>query len=240
MNGDGRQDLLFRRFDTGEWWLWFMNGAQLRPISGPVALPSDATWRLAALGDLDGDGNGDALLRDHNSGELYVAYLIQRGLRTDSGPVTIEADPARRVAGTADVDGNGAADVLLTTGEEDWRLLDLSASGTPWVRALPTGDGTALSFACAPPVYADFSSPAEPVEADSALLSWSRPSTRTNGEALCVQDLAGFRISAWRQGSGGYREVDVGDPAQRRHLLAALPPGIWHFGIRAYDAEGRS
>lgn len=240
MDRDGRQDLLFRRVDTGEWRLSFMNGAQARPISGSVALPVDPAWRLTLLEDLDGDRNGDVLLRHAGTGSLYAGYLIQRGVRADSGPVALEAAPSRVVAGAGDFDGDGAAEVLLTSAEDAWDMAGLSSAVSPWTRSIGTA-GSALTLACPPPAYADFRlpPPADPVGADSALLTWSRPATRSNGEGLCAHDLAGFRISAWRQGAPAYREIEVADGENRQRLVAGLPPGTWRFGVRAHDRESR-
>ena len=67
LNGDGRDDVLVRH-TSGLWWYYAMNGRY--PIGGATGGPgltSDTSWRLAGIGDLNGDGRDDVLVR-HTSG----------------------------------------------------------------------------------------------------------------------------------------------------------------------------
>ena len=65
--GDGRDDILLRNDRTGEWIYYEMHGARalLRPPSDMARSPA---WRLAALGDFDGNGASSVTLR-HARGE---------------------------------------------------------------------------------------------------------------------------------------------------------------------------
>jgi hypothetical protein len=73
-NGDGETDILWQN-NAGQLAVWFMNettflnAAVVRP--GYNAVPD---WRLAGLGDVDGDGNTDFLWQ-HTGGQL-AAWLM--------------------------------------------------------------------------------------------------------------------------------------------------------------------
>ncbi|MYB36360.1 MAG: VCBS repeat-containing protein [Gammaproteobacteria bacterium] len=62
-NDDGRDDMLLRRAD-GAWRYYAMDGRRvIAGDSGPANLPQSLDWRIAGVGDFDGDGRGDVLLR---------------------------------------------------------------------------------------------------------------------------------------------------------------------------------
>ena len=68
-DGDGREDLLWRNAATGQIVAWFMNGLTFTN-TGTVSPSrgSDLNWRLAGVGDFDGDGKPDILWRNQGTG----------------------------------------------------------------------------------------------------------------------------------------------------------------------------
>jgi hypothetical protein len=67
INGDGRDDLLWREED-GDLLVWYQNGTQNQAVSlGHL----DAVWTIVGLGDFNGDGR-DEIVRRHANGELVV------------------------------------------------------------------------------------------------------------------------------------------------------------------------
>ena len=134
-NGDGRDDLLLRH-TAGGWSYYAMNGRrQIPAASGPVDLPRSLEWRLAGVGDFDGDGRVDVLLR-HAEGGWRVHPMDGGHPAADPRDVPeLTPQTAWQVAGTGDFDGDGRDDVLLRFSRGLWRYQTLAADGA-------TGGGT--------------------------------------------------------------------------------------------------
>ena len=78
LDGDGRDDVLLRHTD-GRWFYYPMDGRR-HVVSGRgfAGLPADDAWQLAGLGDLNGDGRDDVLLRHRDGGWRYYAMEGRR------------------------------------------------------------------------------------------------------------------------------------------------------------------
>ncbi len=147
-DGDGKADVLVRRLDgqwdgeTGERWRYhLMDGRAVRGAGQPAGLANEhplTSW-VAAIGDLNGDGRDDALLRRLDGTWHYYPFHGnadgESGLFAGHGAVALPNDPAWAVAGVADFDGDGRDDVLLR--HEDGRWLHRRMNG----RALLEGGG---------------------------------------------------------------------------------------------------
>ena len=147
-DGDGKADVLLRRLDgqwdgeTGERWRYhLMDGRTVRGAGQPAGLANEhplTSW-VAAIGDLNGDGRDDALLRRLDGTWHYYPFHGnadgESGLFAGHGAVALPNDPAWAVAGVADFDGDGRDDVLLR--HEDGRWLHQRMNG----RALLAGGG---------------------------------------------------------------------------------------------------
>ena len=117
-NGDGNADLLWRN-TNGELVSWMMDGSAISASAdiksgGAVARP-DASWSVAGIGDLNGDGKADVLWRSA-SGEV-TAWLMNGSSIADSGDLKSNGAPIRpdaswSIAGIGDFNGDGKADVL--------------------------------------------------------------------------------------------------------------------------------
>ncbi|MEQ1489391.1 MAG: PQQ-dependent sugar dehydrogenase [Terricaulis sp.] len=71
LNGDGRDDIVFRNGATGDMSLWQMNGQAISPASlGNVG----AAWSVAGIGDLNGDTRDDIVWRNSN-GDLNIWFM---------------------------------------------------------------------------------------------------------------------------------------------------------------------
>jgi hypothetical protein len=125
-NGDGRSDIFWRNAATGENYLYPMNGTTVLGTEGYLRTVADPDWRVAKIGDFDGDGKADILWRNGASGENYV-YLMNGTTIAGEGYLRTVADQNWQVAGTGDFDGDGKADVLwrnMSTGENYLYLMD--------------------------------------------------------------------------------------------------------------------
>ena len=130
LNGDGRDDVLLRR-ENGQWAYYAMNGrSRIRSQSGRAGLPVDLDWRLAGMGDFDGDGRADVLLR-HVRG-AWRLYAMDGRHPAREGPTEprFTRRTVWRVAGVGDFDGDGADDVLIRNHRGVWRYQSMAPDGS--------------------------------------------------------------------------------------------------------------
>jgi hypothetical protein len=117
-NGDGKSDILWRN-TNGTVAEWTMNGSQITSAAdvtyqGSVAAP-DASWHIAGVADLNGDGKSDILWRNDNG---TVAEWTMNGSQiTSAADVTYQGsvaapDPSWHIVGMGDFGGNGTQDIL--------------------------------------------------------------------------------------------------------------------------------
>ena len=108
-DGDGRDDVLLRHAETGEWVFYAMNGREgtLRT----TRMTRNLRYRLAGSGDFDGDGQDDVLLRHAQNGD-WIFYATV-GTRAALRRVGITRNANWRFRGIGDFDGDGREDVLL-------------------------------------------------------------------------------------------------------------------------------
>ena len=74
------------------------------------------------------------------------------------------------------------------------------------------------------------------VYSGSATLSWTAPTTNTNGSAL--DNLAGYHIHYGMSPASMTNTVDVADPGTTTYIINRLSAGTWYFGITAYTNNG--
>ncbi|MEM1044228.1 MAG: choice-of-anchor D domain-containing protein [Bacteroidota bacterium] len=111
-NGDGRGDILVgysRRVQLYSG----ADGSLLREFAEPTPRG------FAGVPDVDGDGRGDVLIstRDDDDAFLFSGADGSELLRI-APPFALEGKSFSRVAGTPDIDGDGAGDLLITGGTE--------------------------------------------------------------------------------------------------------------------------
>ncbi len=120
-NDDGREDLLLRRLD-GAWLYYAMNGRRvLADESGWANLPRSLDWRMAGVGDLDGDGRDDVLLRHVGGNWRLYPMEGRRVVRERESDLGFAVDTAWRFVSVGDFDADGRAEVLLRHTSGRWR-----------------------------------------------------------------------------------------------------------------------
>jgi hypothetical protein len=72
----------------------------------------------------------------------------------------------------------------------------------------------------------------------TATLSWTRPTTNTNGSLLL--NLAGYRIDYGARPDALKQSITVFDPATTSYTLQGLASGTWYFAISAFTTAGTS
>ena len=112
LNGDGTADIVLRNTSTGDVAVWQGNGVNAPTTTGVIAGTLPAAWVIAGMGDLDGDGKADIVLRNTDTGD--VAGWQGNGVNapTTTGIIATGVDAAWSIQGVGDLDGDGKADIV--------------------------------------------------------------------------------------------------------------------------------
>ena len=136
-DSDGKDDVLLRNTD-GRWYLYPMDGRTARGVGrGTASLTANLAWQVAGVGDFDGDGKDDVLLR-HEEGRWHYYRMNGRRPLSGSGRASLTPDLAWQVAGIGDFDGDGKDDVLLRHSDGRWYFYPMNG------RTSLAGRGTIL------------------------------------------------------------------------------------------------
>ena len=119
LNGDGNDDVLFRH-TSGRWFYYAMDGREtISEQSGRTGLPRRPGWEVAGIGDLDGDGSDEVLVR-HESGRWLYYGADAEGSIAARSRITLPSGLAWRFAAIGDFNGDGVDDVLLRHVDGQW------------------------------------------------------------------------------------------------------------------------
>lgn len=110
-NGDGTADIFWRNLANGQNYVHLMAGTRILGTSGSAPLVADLNYRVAAIGDFNGDGRSDVYWRSSASGECYIWTM--NGVQ----PIAVnlahnEPDQSWQVANSGDYDGDGRDDIF--------------------------------------------------------------------------------------------------------------------------------
>ena len=116
-NGDGRDDILWRHNDgTVSNWLGTAAGG-FTPNDANAARFAPTSWHVAGTGDFNGDGRDDVLWRNDNGQLSNWLGQANGGFQLNDAVALTMVDPAWKIAGTGDFNGDGRDDIL-------WRHTD--------------------------------------------------------------------------------------------------------------------
>lgn len=142
VNGDGHPDLLWQNTRTGQVLFWLMGGTdgqQVISYGDPFATVSDTHWRVVSMADFNGDGHPDLLWENSATGQLLVWTMNGTQVLTYGSPFAQVTNTAWQVAGTADFDGDGQAD-LLWENSQTGQMLVWNLGGADGTSVLHYGD----------------------------------------------------------------------------------------------------
>ncbi|MBW0147132.1 hypothetical protein KXD86_06475 [Marinobacter sp. CAU 1620] len=80
--------------------------------------------------------------------------------------------------------------------------------------------------------------PQPTIPADAALLSWTAPLTRENGESLSMGEIAGFEVVYGQSADALDHSIAIGDASVDELLVDQLSEGTWYFAMRTLDIDG--
>lgn len=113
IGGDGHADLVWQHATEGWLSIWHMNGNLRIGDAGtnPARVPT--VWRLAGMGDLNGDGHLDIIWQHRTEGWLSVWFMnggTKLGDAVLSRPRVL--DPNWKIVAVADMNGDGKDDLI--------------------------------------------------------------------------------------------------------------------------------
>jgi hypothetical protein len=114
-DGDGKNDLLWRDYASGELAVWTMNGATVVNSAtasvNPGAYTSTTGRHVQGIGDFNGDGKSDILWRNAGTGQTAV-WFMNGAVVTSSSNTSAQATVGWQVNGVGDFNGDGKSDIL--------------------------------------------------------------------------------------------------------------------------------
>jgi hypothetical protein len=143
-NGDRKTDIVWQHVDTGQVYVWFMDGTTL--IGEAFLKSAYSDWQLATTADLNGDGKADIVWQHPDSGQMY-AWIMNGMTVVSQGWMTPTAvDPSWRVAGAYDINRDGRSDLV-------WQNSATGALYVWYMNGLVMSQGASLSPAAVIPTW---------------------------------------------------------------------------------------
>ncbi|HEX7114284.1 MAG TPA: putative Ig domain-containing protein [Steroidobacter sp.] len=122
-----------------------------------------------------------------------------------------------------------------------WTSFDASTgrlSGTPGEEDIATYEGITITVSdgSQSATLGPFSITVTEMGTGTATVSWTPPTTNTDGSALT--DLSGFEVRYGRSESDLSRTVEIDNPSVNRYVIENLTSGTWYFAVAAVNRAG--
>ncbi len=163
LNGDGKADLLWRNYQTGENVVWYLNENKFAKNNPAIKAGedydflykvADPNWRLETAADFNGDLKTDLVWRNTNTGENVVWFMNgSKFASNNAAPQASDYDFLFKVAdldwqieGTGDFNGDKKSDVVwrnYKTGDTVVWLMD----GTKFLSGTTTNPVAGTDYA---------------------------------------------------------------------------------------------
>ncbi|MBD3639977.1 MAG: hypothetical protein HUJ18_03190 [Marinobacter sp.] len=143
---------------------------------------------------------------------------------------TAVADSGDSTTGSEGTTGSGGSDSTTdtTSGTAEGSAEGQVADSTDTAGTDSSGD-----------TVADTGTVQEPtIPANAALLSWTAPLTRENGESLSMGEIAGFEVVYGTNPDNLDQSLAIGDASVDEILVDELTAGTWYFAMRTLDTDG--
>lgn len=139
-DADGNMDLLWKS-ENGAYWGWTLRGLSITaglPIAN--ANPVSERWRVAAIGDTDGDLRDDVVWFNESAG-LVAVWRMQGLRRIEGGLVGEPVDSAWSIVLARDFDGDGRDDLLWRNADDGgvaaWLMQGRTVNAAEFLRSAP-------------------------------------------------------------------------------------------------------
>ncbi|MEI6205585.1 MAG: VCBS repeat-containing protein [Desulfuromonadales bacterium] len=110
-DANGIRDLVWWNSATGQVYMMLMTSATAVKGGGLIYTEADTRWRIAATGDINGDGKTDLIWWNKSTGQVY-AMLINGTTITGGSIIYTEPDTNWKIVAAADFNGNSKAELL--------------------------------------------------------------------------------------------------------------------------------
>jgi Cysteine-rich secretory protein family/FG-GAP-like repeat len=142
-DGDGKADIVWRNINTGQVYIWLMNGTAIASSGSPGSATLD--WAIQGVGDFNGDGKADILWQNSKTGQVYIWEMDGTTIAGQGSPATEAQSTGWVIQGVGDFNGDGDADILWqnsVTGQLDiWLMngLTIASTGSPGTESPASG-----------------------------------------------------------------------------------------------------
>jgi len=216
---------------------------------------SSATGQLTGTPTAAGNFSNIVITVSDGAGHASLApfsIAVTAPVSPPSAPPTISGTPPTTdIAGTAYAftpqasDPSGNALSFSVQNKPSWASFSIATgalSGTPSTTNVGTYSNIVISVsdgtnsAALAPFSINVTQPASPPPPATATLTWTAPTTNTDGSA--VTNLAGYHIYYGTTPSSLTTVIDVGNPATTSYTVNNLSSGTWYFAVNAYTTGG--
>jgi hypothetical protein len=220
---DERPSIFWHNTSTGQLKTWHLNGVNVvdtRNVS--IGGISDTRWKVAAIGDLNGDRHSDILWRHDTEGWLAVWFLRGNGVTgTDYLSINRVADANWRIGGVGDVNGDGYGDIVWqhTDGRLAVWYMQGNAVASTAVLSINVGPNSRWQIATIGDVNRDGYADIVWQTTDAWLAVWllrganvqltqylsipQMPDANWRIEGVLSPDVTGYPALVWRHGANG-------------------------------------
>ena len=135
--GDGKSDVLLRHND-GRWRIDALDGLNVDDSQGgEISLRTDLDWRIGGLGDLNGDGRTDIVLRHRTTGEWLHALMNDALTPAVDALTNISNELSWNSVALVDLNGDEKDDLLLRHSDGRWLYYSMDGSSVAAEQEIP-------------------------------------------------------------------------------------------------------
>ena len=110
-DGDGIRDFVWQNSSTGQISIMLMSGPATVKSGAVIYTEANTNWKIAATGDINGDGKTDLIWWNKQTGQVSV-MLLNGTTVISVGLIYTEPDTTWKIVAAADFNGNGTAELL--------------------------------------------------------------------------------------------------------------------------------
>src|ERR1035441_9006475 len=107
----GRSGIVLQDRNTGAVAIWNIDATGLAIASSAIVATPGVNWTVQGIGDFDGNGTSDILLRDSNTGNVAM-WLMNGTTISSTGVLASTLGFNWSIQGVGDFDGNSKSDIL--------------------------------------------------------------------------------------------------------------------------------